>query len=354
MNISAMKSLTILSTACGAMFMPGFFRCLKDNGERDIRIIGVDTADIGYMNHIIDGFYKVPPITDESYLQCVLDICLKEHVDIVFPHISMELGLFASGRSLFESKNIRLALSNPETLHIANNKRELYENMKHNGLPTPLYVGISSVDDYDRALNYLGFPDKDVCIKIADGSGSRGVRVVSSHFSAADIFMRQKPSSLYISSADMRQIISAVNGREDLIAMERLWMPEYSVDLLAENGTVLYIGGRLNVESQMSIAQISEVKMIPAAIDLCNKIVEKLSLTGNIGFDFMFDSKGLPVLTDLNPRITATIILFKEAGINFPYLRIKQLLGETLPSCTINENIKLVRKYDDIICDIND
>ena len=37
-----MKDITVLTTACAAMFMPGFFRCLKENGERRIKIIGVD------------------------------------------------------------------------------------------------------------------------------------------------------------------------------------------------------------------------------------------------------------------------------------------------------------------------
>ena len=35
-----MKDITVLTTACAAMFMPGFFRCLKENGERRISVIG--------------------------------------------------------------------------------------------------------------------------------------------------------------------------------------------------------------------------------------------------------------------------------------------------------------------------
>ena len=44
-----MKEITVLSTACGAMFMPGFFNCLKNNGERKIRIVGVDIVDDPFM-----------------------------------------------------------------------------------------------------------------------------------------------------------------------------------------------------------------------------------------------------------------------------------------------------------------
>lgn len=344
-----MKSITVLSTACGAMFMPGFFDCLKENGEREIRIVGVDSAKLDYMSNFVDQFYQVPSIYSDDYIPAILDICRRENVDIVFPHISMELEKFAQSKEAFDAEGIRLALTNTATLHIANDKLALYDEMKRIGLNVPKYCGIKSADDFDKALDMLGYPERDVCIKIPDGSGQRGVRIVSAGFSSTDIFLHQKPSSLYITAYEMRKIVEEIAGSHNLMAMECLSMPEYTVDLLADNGEVAYVGGRMNVDSQMSIAQVSEVCLIPEAIDISRKIVKALRLNGNIGFDFMFDGHGMPVLTDLNPRVTATIILFKEAGINFPYLRVKQLLGEELPDCTLQPGLKLIRKYRDLI-----
>ena len=65
----------------------------------------------------------------------------------------------------------------------------------------------------------------------------------------------------------------------------------------------------------------------------------------------MLDADDNPVLTDLNPRITATIVLYAAAGINFPYLRVKQLLGEKIGSAHIKAGVSLIRKYDDLIID---
>ena len=45
-----MKDLTVLVTAAGNVFMPGTLACLKNNGERNIRIIG---ADMSYDNTIL-------------------------------------------------------------------------------------------------------------------------------------------------------------------------------------------------------------------------------------------------------------------------------------------------------------
>lgn len=344
-----MKTLTILSTACGAMFMPGFFRCIKDNGELKIRIIGVDSAPVEYMKDIIDGFYRVPSIYDPNYIKTILSICKKEKVNIVFPHISMELELFAINRNLFEEVGIKLAISNPETLAIANNKLALYKRLKENGLPCPDFIEIKNVKDFDNAINHFGYPQNDFCVKIVDGSGQRGVRIVSNKFSPTKIFLTQKPSNIFINANQMRSIIEEINGSHTLMAMECLYMPEYTVDLLADNGDVVAIGGRLNTQSSMSIAQQTEVMTIPEAFTLCEKIAKMLSLDGNVGFDFMFDKTNRTVITDLNPRVTATVVLFKEAGLNLPFLRIKQLLNQPFEAREPRVGVKLIRKYDDII-----
>ena len=40
-----LKEITVLVTAAGAQFMPGLVNCLKDNGERNIRIVGTDMGE---------------------------------------------------------------------------------------------------------------------------------------------------------------------------------------------------------------------------------------------------------------------------------------------------------------------
>ena len=63
----------------------------------------------------------------------------------------------------------------------------------------------------------------------------------------------------------------------------------------------------------------------------------------------MMDENDKPWLTDLNPRVTATVILYAGAGLNLPYLRVKHLLGEDLPSVDVEYGTRLVRKYNDVL-----
>ena len=130
---------------------------------------------------------------------------------------------------------------------------------------------------------------------------------------------------------EMCEIIDECNPVLEMMAMEFLPGVEYTVDLLTDHGKTIYIAGRRNTTSLLSIAQTSVVEKKDSVYKLCEDIVRKQNLDGNIGFDFMLDENDTPWLTDLNPRVTATIILYAGAGMNFPYLRVKQLLGETLP-----------------------
>lgn len=345
-----MKPINVLSSACGAFFMPGFFKCLKANGERDIRIVGVDMSDDKTaMELLVDKYYQVPAYTSHDYVDIVIDICKRDNIDIFFPHISMELPFIAARIEEFNKIGVKVAMSDLRTLDIANSKFKLYEFMKARGLTVPGYFFVDSSETLRRHINELGYPAKPVVVKMTENSGSRGVRIVRADLSKSELFMHQKPSSMFVTLDEMCSVIDECSPVPEMMAMEYLPGVEYTVDLLAEKGKTLYIAGRRNTTSNLSIAQTSVVEEKDDAYDICRKITEALELDGNIGFDFMLDENDTPWLTDLNPRITATIILYAGAGLNLPYLRVKQLIGEPLPRIDIKYGTKLIRKYKDIL-----
>ncbi|MBO4467850.1 MAG: ATP-grasp domain-containing protein [Clostridia bacterium] len=48
---------------------------------------------------------------------------------------------------------------------------------------------------------------------------------------------------------------------------------------------------------------------------------------------------------EINPRLAATMAIFKHAGMNLPYLRIKQLLGEELPKIDPKTGVIMKRRF---------
>lgn len=120
---------------------------------------------------------------------------------------------------------------------------------------------------------------------------------------------------------------------------------EFTVDLLADE-EVVYISGKNNTSMIMSIAQESVLQENQHAFDIARKVVKGLKLNCVIGMDFIFDENGFTQLTDINPRIDATVVMFAAGGLNLPYLCIKKILGKDLPQVEIIYGTQLKRRYD--------
>lgn len=348
-----MKSVTVLLTASGSQFAPGIIRCLKNNEERNIRVIGCDMSDDPTCKYLVDKFYKVPSAKHNDFASTVVNICKEEGVDIYLPQMSAELPVLLAHLEEFEKVGTVVSLTCHDTLSIANDKLKLFEHLKIHGIEIPHFVRVDSIDGFEVALKELGYPQKPVCMKVPDSSGSKGIRVIDANKSRFDIFVSEKPSSLVVSKEDMISTLMQAKDFPSLLLMEYMPGDEYTIGLVADKGKVLYMGGRRSPVMQMSIAQESIVEYNERAYSIASQVVESLQLDGNIGMDFMFDENGVAQLMEINPRIDATVSLFAAAGLNLPYLRIKQLLGDELPKVSINYGTRLKRRYLETFTDIH-
>lgn len=349
-----LKDLTILLSASNSPSMPGIINCFRGNSERNVRIIGIDMKSVPSGKYIVDSFYQVPAATDPHYCDIVFDICQREKVDLYFPTISAEVSAVSKRVSDFESIGTKVSISDLNAIEIANNKLKTYDFLKEKGVRVPEYYGVHCVQDFIDGCRLLGYPEKPVCLKLVNNSGSRGVRIIDAQRDRYQIFAHEKPNSFFTSYEDMLSILNSAKVLDEMMVVEYMPGNEYTVDLLADRGHVLYMVGRENIVSLMSIAQESIVTKIDLAYETSKKIVEAFGFDGNIGFDFMKNRAGIPILMDINPRITATVSVIAAAGVNLPYLRAKQLLGEILPECKVDYGTRLMRRYDEIYTNSND
>lgn len=343
-----LKDITVLMSASSSPSMPGMIRCLRNNGERNIKIVGIDMTSDPSAKFMVDAFYQVPAANEPSFCDLVLDICKKEKVDVYFPNVSAEVEAVVARKDEFKALGVHLSVSNMKSVAISNNKLHTYQALEKAGIPVPRYYAVHSVEDFVEGMKYMGYPEKPVCIKIVNGSGSRGVRIIDAKKSRYQIFAHEKPNSFYTSYEDMLSVLKSADKLEEMMLVECMNNPEFTVDLLAENGNVVYEVGRENVVSLMSIAQETVVKYDELAYKVGADVVRLLNMDGNVGFDFMRNDKGEAVLMDINPRITATVSVIAAAGVNLIYLRVKQLLGERLPEVVPVYGTRLRRRYDEM------
>ena len=338
-----MKDLSVLVTAAGNVFMPGTLACLRNNGERRIRLVGADMSDDSTILKMCDAAYQVPRCSNPGYIDSLLDVCKKERVDILLPIMSAELNALAANRERFEELGTAVSVSSLHALEISNNKRKLFDFMKSQEILCAAYCAVSSCEELRRCATLLGYPEKKVCVKATEGSGSRGFRILSESSSRFDTFLHDKPTAGEVTLQEMIAILEEATVFPELLVMEYLPGAEYSVDLLADHGEVLIACCRKSLRMENSIMLEAEIVENPSALALCAQVCEELKLDGNIGFDLRERSDGTPVIMECNPRITAGIPYFSIAGVNLPYLCVKKLLGEELPETT-PEYGKIVRR----------
>ncbi len=343
-----MRDITVLLTGCGAPGAPGIINCLHKVTERKIRIVGVDMNENAGGRGMVDAFYVVPAATDPKFIDAVLDVCRKENVDVIEPIVTKELVQFAKSKKRFEEIGVKIVVMDADILDLVNNKARLLEKCKAAGLPTADFRVATSVEEVEKGCAELGYPKKAVCVKAAQGDGSRGVRLVDPNISRYDLFFNSKPNSMYISYDELIKVLSEKPQIPEMMVMEYLPGTEYSVDFLADNGEVIYAVCRRGLSVVTSNMMSLEISDNPKVIELCAQVVKALKLSGSFGFDLLCSEGDVqPYVAEINPRLTAGVVSCAAAGVNLPYLGIKRLLGEELPDCKPVIGTRMSRRYQE-------
>lgn len=325
-----MKALKVLVTGCGGIYTGCLIESLRMNDEREIFIIGTDVDRKCYSRNSLDRFYEVVEFNNPKYGEMILDICKKEKVDVVIPTASAELKALARLKYDFLRAGTKLIISNDKSLDILLDKLNSTAYFKLNGYLCRKHMVVTCKDDLDRAKVYMGTP---YVVKAAYGSGSKGVRIVDDNIDPQQLFFDSKPGIVVTSE----QLKSTLHDKfPPLLVDTYVKGVEYSVDLVANNGEVVAMCGRLNPIINNSIPMYSKVSVNEEAFAICRSLVKHLKLNGNIDVDFIIDEKGNAELLEVNPRIGATTGFFTSAGVNLPYISIKVALGEDISDMNTN------------------
>lgn len=347
-----MKKIKVLITGAGAPGAPGIIKSLRNNFEREIEIIGVDMNKQAVGFTMVDKSYIVPKANDPLFIEKVLEIAIKENVNVIQPLVTKELFEFSKNIKLFDEKGIKVSVDTYENLLISNDKGKLIKIMSENGLETPEYKIVKTYEEFLNSLDELGYPQKPVCFKPTIANGSRGFRIISSDIDKKSLLFDYKPNSTYISYEEIKEILK--DGKfPELIVMEYLPGEEYSVDTLACNGKTLYAIPRLRTRMNGGISTGGIVELNNEIIEYSTEIIKLLKLNGNIGIQVKKSIDGKFKILEINPRVQGTIVLCSAAGINLPYYGIKLALGEDIPKKEINWNTSMTRYWEEVYYDSN-
>lgn len=317
--------INILMTGGGAPGAPGILHCLKQ--QPDFRVWTADASPDAVSRHLHERFTLIPPAGDPDFIPQLLGFCQTSQIRVVMPLVTRELLPLANAAALFRSQGTEILVSSPESLELANDKGNLYRFLHNNGLTVPAFRIVQTIDEFDQAVNELGYPERPVCFKPCQGNGSRGFRILDTSVDEAALLFTQKPSGLYMTLAEARRVLQ-LNVFPPLLVAEFLPGDEYSVDCLANHGETLIAVPRLRERLINGISVKGTFVKDEEVIDYCKQIIKTLQLHGNIGIQVRRSATGQPLLLEVNPRVQGTIVAALGVGVNLPVLAVKQVLQQ--------------------------
>jgi carbamoyl-phosphate synthase large subunit len=309
------KPVTVLVSACGAPGTAALLRALRENGEREMRLVGTDMGERAVGKHLCDAFHLVPAGSDPAFPGAVREIVEREGVDVVLPQSSFDLEGLAAHREDFPAP---VLVSSPDTIRRSNDKAECYELLHRIGAPAPEFRRVSGRDGIDRAARELGYPDRSVCFKPVFSSGSRGFRVLDPTVDRAKQLLEERPGSVAMRLEEALELLP--EDGLDLLVMELATGGERTIDGIADGKRVVLGHAKTRESMRAGLAMYFVTLDEPGLMELADRIVAALEIEWFLNIQLVGDT-----VIEVNPRISTVVY---QEDLNLPYLGVKRALGE--------------------------
>ncbi len=348
-EMNALDNIRVLiPSGAGAPGFAGIVRCLRKD-ER-IEIFAGDVQENPYGKALADHFFVMPASSADNYVEMICEICKKYQIHVVLPITTRELLPLAEHQSEIEALGAKVVISNLEGLEIANNKgRLLHHQIKNEtDIPVPDFGFAMGKKGFIETANALFEVHDKLCFKPVEGNGSRGFGIIVNEVN--DDFLNEKAGN---TSLTVKEWAARMPKEFEDLLMVCAYLPgiEYSVDLLCEHGKVLVCVPRTRDKmiGGISVAGTFENNFTLKAF--CMSLVNQFNLHGPIGIQWKEDGSGMPHLLEINPRLQGTTSACELAGVNFPLLSVKMVLGEDLKleDLKVQWGTKFVRYWEDAV-----
>jgi len=312
-----LEPLTILITAVGCPGAPALLRSLRENGEREVRLVGVDMNERSIGRHFCDVFETVPAGSDPGFAGAVLDICRRENVDVVLPQSSYTLEGLAIEKDSFGE--IVVVVASIDAIRRANDKAETFALCDKIGVRVPAWRSVASPAEIEQAGKELGYPEREICMKPLVSSGTRGFRVISASADRRKQLLENRPGVPEALRLEEAADLAGGSGVEWLI-MELATGTERTIDGYAEQGEILLGYPKTREAMRAGLAMYFETLDSPELMEAGAKIIRELNFDGFFSVNLVGDC-----VIEINPRIST--VPYQE-DFSYPYLALKRAVGE--------------------------
>lgn len=345
----SLPPLKVLLTAAGCPGAATLIRMLRANGEREMRVIGVDVRADAVGRFLCDDFAIVPPGAGDDYVPALAAVVARERPDVLLVQSSAEVGPVARSRATFTDLGALVLVAAPEAVALCTDKAAMYAALQGTTVAQPKSVVPASLDEFVAAARDLGYPDAPVCFKPPVAKGSRGFHVLQPRVDIARRLLAERGGNLPLTLDDFVAAFRDARPFPRLLLMEFVEGPEYTVDALAGAGEVILHQTKTREDISAGLAMAFKTVDRPDLVRVSGEICRAVGLDWFVNIQFKGDR-----LLEVNPRVSTFVY---QEDFNLPYLGIKYALGEldreavALAQTAVRPSRRTVRYYDQMFWD---
>lgn len=315
------KNVLILSAGRRVELVKAFKNAQKKLNMQNAKVIAVDISKYAPALYFADNFYLVPRVTDIKYIDTIIDIAIKENIDLIVPTIDTELYVLALNKRLIEEKtNAKVLISDKEIIEICNDKNKTIEFLQQNGFDLP-----NTLNEDDLKNKAYKFP---LFIKPKDGSSSINTFIIN----------------------DEKELQFFKEYVKEPIIQERIEGNEYTVDVCMDfEGNVISIVPRIRIATRSGEISKGKIDKNNHVIEDVKRLMQTLKPIGQITVQCFLTKDNVIKYIEINPRFGGGAPMSFYAGANSPEFLLRMLNGEELSYGEDFQDGLVFSRFDDSI-----
>ena len=292
-------NILVLSAGTRNKIIQYFKRAIGETGK----VIATDMSPLAPAVYEADKWYQVPRITEDGYIEKILDICKNENIQGVLSLIDPELSLLAENIEKFTEIGTTIIGSSYELCERSLDKYEMYQWLQdHDYACAKTY---NKLEDFlnDVEKNIVEYP---VFVKPIRGSASIAIQKV----------------------CDKETVELLVEHNEGLMIQEFLKGQEIGADVYIDmiSGEVVSIFTKKKLVMRAGETDKAVSFKNEKLFELIEKFVEESGFRGQIDID-IFEIEGKYYISEVNPRFGGGYPHAYESGCDHMQLIINNLNG---------------------------
>ncbi|WNN46388.1 ATP-grasp domain-containing protein [Winslowiella toletana] len=264
-------------------------------------------------------FALLEPADEQQRLAFIIDTVKKHAIQAI--HTGRNTQWFETQRTAIEACGVTLVTgaTGADLLALADDKVAFAQLMEKHGLPVVPSIAVTSIAELRQLITASPFSAQPLCIKPVKGIYGMGFWRFDDSVSPMAGFTH--PESRKVNTHRYLNALEESGSFEPLVLMPYLPGPEYSVDILAEQGKVLAAVARRKEGALQYLENSGE------AFELARHCAQLMGADGLVNVQTRHDSSGKPLLLEINMRPSGGIGYTRFSGVNLSGLFAFRQLG---------------------------